>query len=75
MYDQLEALYKKAEKKIAKEPKKLIDGDEVMKLLNIKPGPKLGEIMEELHEKQLGGEITNKRTAIKWINSLKESMK
>ncbi len=75
MYEKLEKLYKKAKKKIAKEPKKLITGEDVIKILEIKPGPKLGQILEELYEKQLAGEIKNKRAALKWVNSLKKSTK
>ena len=37
---------------------KLLDGREIMTLLNIKPSPKLGEIIDVLKESQLNGDIT-----------------
>lgn len=37
---------------------KLLDGREIMTLLDIKPSPKLGEIIELLKESQLNGDIT-----------------
>lgn len=37
---------------------KLLDGREIMTLLNINPSPKLGEIIELLKESQLNGDIT-----------------
>ena len=48
----------------------LLDGTEVMKLLNIKPSKKLGEIMNALHEAQLSGDVTTKEQAIEFINNL-----
>ena len=48
---------------------KLLDGREVMKLLNIKPSPRLGEIMDALHEAQLNGDITTKEHAVEFVKS------
>ncbi len=44
-------------------PEPLLKGDEVMKILGLKPGKKVGEILEILREKQLSGEIRTKRQA------------
>ncbi len=49
---------------------KLLDGNEVMKLLNIPPSPKLGEIMEALHEAQISGDVATKEDAINYVKSL-----
>ena len=49
---------------------KLLDGNDVMKLLNIKPSPKLGEVMSMLHEAQISGDITTKEDAINFILNL-----
>lgn len=38
-------------------PKPLLDGNEVMKLLNLKPGPAVGEALRALREEQLAGKI------------------
>lgn len=48
---------------------KLIDGHDVMQILNIKPSPLLGEILNALHEKQLDGEINTKDEAIKFVKT------
>lgn len=50
---------------------KLLDGLEVMKLLNIKASPKLGEILKALHEEQLSGNINTKEEAVTFIQGLK----
>ncbi|NMB48075.1 CCA tRNA nucleotidyltransferase [Candidatus Kuenenbacteria bacterium] len=44
-------------------PKPLLDGNEVMEVLKIKPGKKVGRILEELREKQLAGKIKSKKEA------------
>jgi tRNA nucleotidyltransferase/poly(A) polymerase len=49
---------------------KLLDGNEIMELLNIKPSPQLGRILDELHEVQLNGDITNKEQAIEFVKKL-----
>jgi len=48
-------------------PKPLLDGNEVMKILKIRPGKKVGKILEELREKQLAGKIKNKKEAEKEV--------
>ena len=49
---------------------KLLDGNDVMKILNIKPSPKLGEIMFVLHEAQISGDVTTKEQALEFVKSL-----
>ena len=49
---------------------KLLSGTEVMEILNIKPSPKLGEIMNALHEAQISGDVLTKEHAIKFIKTL-----
>ncbi|OGG91637.1 hypothetical protein A3H03_03030 [Candidatus Kuenenbacteria bacterium RIFCSPLOWO2_12_FULL_42_13] len=48
-------------------PKPLINGNEVMKILGIKPGKRVGKILEQLREKQLAGKIKDKEEAKKEI--------
>ncbi|MBU1019315.1 MAG: CCA tRNA nucleotidyltransferase [Patescibacteria group bacterium] len=73
MYEELLALYEKAKKKIAKEPKKLLSGEDVMVALGIGAGPELGEVLDELHEAQLAGTIKTKKQALKWLKSHKNN--
>ncbi len=42
-----------------KKESRLLDGNELMKLLGIKPGPVIGEILEEILEAQTLGEVQN----------------
>ena len=46
---------------------KLLDGNEVMKMLKIKPSPLLGQVMEALHEAQISGDVMTKDDAIKFV--------
>lgn len=40
---------------------RVIDGNDVMKTLNLKPGPKIGEILNDLFEKVVNKKIENKK--------------
>ena len=48
---------------------KLLDGNGVMKILNITPSPKLGEIMDALHEAQISGDVTTKEQAVEFVGN------
>ena len=49
---------------------KLIDGREVMSILNINPSPVLGKILNELHEAQISGDVLTKDDAVRFIKSI-----
>lgn len=49
---------------------KLLDGREVMSILNINPSPILGKILNELHEAQISGDILTKDDAVRFIKSI-----
>ena len=49
---------------------KLLSGNDVMDILNIKPSKKLGEIMDALHEAQLSGDVLTKEHAIEFVKKL-----
>lgn len=51
--------------------KALINGSDIMKILNIKAGPRVGEILELVRQKQLSGEIKSRTKAIQFLDSLK----
>lgn len=46
---------------------KLIDGKEIMDLLQIKQSPKLGEIIKTLQEAQISSEVNTKEEAVEFI--------
>lgn len=68
MYTQLVALYHETMEKMPHAPKPLLTGNEIMKMLGLPPGPRVGEIAEALREKQLAHEINNKKQAKEWLN-------
>jgi putative nucleotidyltransferase with HDIG domain len=52
-----------------------IDGNDVMRILNIKPGPKVGEVLEYLFEKVVSKKIPNEKEAlIKEVQKMKEEL-
>ncbi len=55
-------------KEIVEEP--LLSGEEIMKILNIKPSKLVGEIKSKLLDYQLEGKIKTKEEAIQFIKSL-----
>ena len=64
--DDLEKRIKEVQEK--EELKKLrppVDGNEIMKILNIEPGPSLGKIMESLYEQRINEGEVSKEEAIK----------
>ena len=48
---------------------KLLDGIEVMKLLNIGESKKLGEILNTLKEAQIDGDVTTKEEAVEFVKN------
>jgi len=64
--DRLQNFYFASLDKLTPLPK-LLSGNDVMKLLNIKPSPKLGEILNALYEAQLDGDVTTKQEAIEFV--------
>jgi putative nucleotidyltransferase with HDIG domain len=45
-------------------PPRLIDGNELMKELGIKPGPMVGQLLEAIRENQAAGKIENREQAL-----------
>lgn len=48
-------------------PKSMLNGEEIMVMLNIPAGPGVGEIKAALVEEQLSARITSKEAAKKWV--------
>ncbi len=49
---------------------KLLSGNDVMQILNIKPSKRLGEIMNALHEAQISGDVITKEHAIEFVKNM-----
>lgn len=52
-------------------PAALLDGDDIMRMLKIKPGMRVGEVKTALREAQLRGKVKTKQHAILFIQSLR----
>ena len=50
--------------------KPLLNGNEIMQLLNLKPGPAIKDYLEKIEEAQFVGEITTKDEAVVFIKNL-----
>ncbi len=48
---------------------KLLDGRDIMELLQIKQSPKLGEIINALKEAQISGNVTTKQEAVEFVKN------
>lgn len=66
LYGKLKKLLLEQEKLLPR-PKKLISGTEIMKEFDIKEGPKLGKIIEEINKAQIEGKIKTKKQAKEFI--------
>ena len=44
-----------------------------MEILNIQPSPKLGEILNALHDAQINGDVTTKEEALNFIRQFEIS--
>jgi tRNA nucleotidyltransferase/poly(A) polymerase len=65
-----EAVEKKDQLRAFKSP---VDGNEIMTLFNLKPGPKVGEIKKMIEEAILAGDLPNDHdAALDYITSLKQ---
>ncbi len=56
-------------RKTIKPIEKLLDGNDIMELLQIKQGPELGKIINELKEAQISGEVNTKQEAVNFVIS------
>jgi poly(A) polymerase len=51
-------------------PPKLIDGHDLINVFGLKPGPKLGKLLEAVHEAQATGELTNRQQTLDYIRNV-----
>lgn len=70
-YEKIMERYRKLMSEMPHKPKPLLDGKKIMRLLDLPPGEKVGEIVDELEEKQLSGELKTKKDALKWLKNYK----
>jgi putative nucleotidyltransferase with HDIG domain len=61
----------KSAKETMKPLEKLLSGNEIMEILGIKEGKELGQIIKDLKEAQLSGDINTKEDAISFVKNVK----
>ncbi|MFA7685998.1 MAG: HDIG domain-containing metalloprotein, partial [Candidatus Gracilibacteria bacterium] len=66
-YEGLKQLYRHEITKLKLMPKQLVTGEEVMEILNLKPGKQIGEIILDIRQKQLAHEINTKQEAKAYV--------
>lgn len=72
LYDQILERYREVIKDMPVKPKPLLTGKDVMKVLQIPPCEKVGEVLDELYEKQLAKEIKTRAKALAWLRKFKK---
>ena len=58
----LEAWWERRPERVAPPP--LLDGDDLMRLLDLQPGPQVGRLLEALREAQATGEVSSREQAL-----------
>jgi poly(A) polymerase len=51
-------------------PPRLIDGNDIMTAFGLGPGPKIGELLEAVHEARAAGEISERQQALDYVRGL-----
>ena len=51
-------------------PPKLVDGNDMMDIFGLKPGPRLGELLEIVKEAHATGELTTREEALQYIHNV-----
>ena len=67
LLDLIEEYFNKSEEII---PPKLINGNDVVRVLEIEPSKKIGQILKDVQEKQALGEIKTKEDALEYVKSI-----
>jgi poly(A) polymerase len=55
-------------------PPPLVRGDDLL-ALGLKPGPKIGEILEAVETRQLEGTLTSREEALEWVREEVERLR
>ncbi len=64
LYHEIETIVKDIEQKYPDQPQALLDGNDLIKELHLKPGPKLGKILTQVFEAQLDHQIETREQAL-----------
>lgn len=62
--------YAKSQKILPSHYPELLTGDDICQVLDMKPGPRVGEMKEQVRRKQIEGDLDNRMAAIEYIKTL-----
>lgn len=72
LYEKIKKMYKHEIAELKLMPKLIIHGDEIMKILKIESGKKVGTILKKIRELQLSKKLKTKKDAIAFVKTLKK---
>lgn len=67
LYEEIYSLYSDTLEKIPRPPDPLLTGNDLIREFNLSTGKQIGELIEEIKEKQLDGSLKTKKQAIAWV--------
>lgn len=71
LYNQVKAAYEDCLRRFPALPEPFVTGEDVMQILGIKAGPRVGEILTKSMEKQLSHDFQNREGALEWLKQLR----
>ena len=69
LYEQVKEAYEDCLDHFEAQPKPLLSGKDIMDILKLKPGPKIGEVLEEAMHLQLEHKLISREQALAWLQS------
>jgi poly(A) polymerase len=63
----LEAFWEQNQEKV--DPPTLLNGNEIMRVFNLKPGPRIGRLLEAIRENQAAGEVRDYQEAMSFARA------
>jgi putative nucleotidyltransferase with HDIG domain len=69
-YHDIKRLYKHEIAELKLMPDQLISGNEIMKILDIRAGERIGKVLAQVREEQLAGKLKTKKDAKKFVEGL-----
>lgn len=73
--DQIARLYHDDLQSMPTPPPPLVHGEDIMKAMKMKPGKKVGFLLQKVREKQFAGELKTKKEALEWIKKIQKDIK
>jgi tRNA nucleotidyltransferase/poly(A) polymerase len=68
----LEARWERTEQIVS--PPRLVDGNDLMRILSLRPGPAIGRLLEAVREAQVEGEIGTREEALEFVRRVAEDL-